>query len=131
VGLETVRGETRVARRITVNRDDRQEHDEDTMRKGVVALIHILRLELQGSATQIQALTSHPSWSVNVDRPASERQPELGVAFPWPGIRMLDCPPLWMQETLLQMSSKQEPNDRPMYLRRRDDALRDKPPLAL
>ena len=72
MGLETVRGETRVARRITVNRDDRQEHEEDTMRKGVVALIHILRLELQGSVTQIQALTSHPAWSTNVDRPASE-----------------------------------------------------------
>ena len=32
----------------TVNRDGRTKHDEDTMRKGVVAFIHILRLELQG-----------------------------------------------------------------------------------
>ena len=82
-----------------MNRDDRQGHDEDTMRKGVVALIHIRRLKLQGSVTQSQVLTSHPARSANVDRPASERQPEVGGAFPWPGIRMLVCPSLGMQET--------------------------------
>ena len=46
-----------------MNRDDRQGHDEDTMRKGVVALMHIRRLKLQGSVTQSQVLTSHPAWS--------------------------------------------------------------------
>ena len=55
-----------------MNRDDRQGHDEDTMRKGVVALMHIRRLKLQGSVAQSQVLTSHPARSANVDRPASE-----------------------------------------------------------